>query len=279
LHSGASSGRPDRLGAESTRSSPLVRLTHLEVLYANRSAARWVRRSIPSIACFQARTSTRLDLPSARLLLRLRAHPSVTLLLFRVPSLALLAPVLSDIDHRAQWSLSFTCLGFRPSWRHHTHAATFRETSQVPLRCVLRLSQPLDALLRARVCELVSSRYRVQGSLCSGASLPAQPPFLVGRSLPPCRCFIVALRACFHFRRNQRAPTCDAPRLRGFYLRKAAFYESGYSPRPHPLPSSVSSPPGLPFSRRQYRLTQHLPLMMFPRLGLHAVCSPFGDQP
>jgi hypothetical protein len=29
-------------------------------------------------------------------------------------------------------------------------------------------------------------------SLCSGASLPAQPPFLVGRSLPPCRCFIVA---------------------------------------------------------------------------------------
>jgi len=182
-------------------------------------------------------------------------------------------------DHRAQWSLSFTCLGFRPSWRHHVHAATSRETSQVPLRSVLRLSQPLDGLLRTHACELISSRYRVQGSLCSGASLPAQPPFLVGRSLPPCRCFIVALRACFHFRRNQRAPTCDAPRLRGFYLRKAAFYESGYSPRPHPLPSSVSSPPGLPFSRRQYRLTQHLPLMMFPRLGLHAVCPPFGDQP
>ena len=151
-------------------------------------------------------------------------------------------------DHRAQWSLSFTCLGFRPSSRHHTRAATSRETSQVPLRSVLRLSQPLDGLLRTRACELVSSRCHVQGSVCSGASLPAQPPFLVGRSLPPCRCFIVASRACFRFRRNQRAPTCDASRLRGFYLRKAAFYESGYSPRPHPLPSSVLSPPGHPFS-------------------------------
>jgi hypothetical protein len=128
-----------------------------------------------------------LDLPSARLLLRLRAHPSVTRLLFRVPSFALLAPVLSDYDHRAQWSLSFTCLGFRPSSRHHTHAATSRETSQVPLRSVLRLSQPLDVLLRARACELVSSRCHVQGSLCPGASLPAQPPFLIGRSVPPCR--------------------------------------------------------------------------------------------
>jgi len=95
-------------------------------------------------------------------------------------------------DHRAQWSLSFTCLGFSPSSRHHTHAATSRETSQVPLRSVLRLSQPLDGLLRVRACELVSSRCHVQGSLCSGASLPAQPPFLFGRSLPPCRCFIVA---------------------------------------------------------------------------------------
>ena len=224
-----------------------MRLNHLEVLYVNRSTTCWVRRSIAFIACFQARTPTHLDLPSARLLLRLRAHPSVTYLLFRVPSLALLAPVLSDDDHRAQWSLSFTCLGFSPSSRHHTHAATSRETSQVPLRSVLRLSQPLDVLLRARACELVSSRCHVQGSLCSGASLPAQPPFLVGRSLPPCRCLIVASHARFCFHRSARALTCDAPRLRGLYLRKAAFHESGYSPRPRPLPSSVSSPPG-PFS-------------------------------
>jgi hypothetical protein len=70
-------------------------------------------------------------------------------------------------------------------------------------------------------------------------------------------------RTCFHFRRNQCASTCDAPRLRGFYLRKAAFRESGYSPRPRPLPSTVSSPPGPFFSRRRCHLTQHLPLMMF----------------
>jgi hypothetical protein len=81
--------------------------------------------------------------------------------------------------------------------------------------------------------------------------------------MPPCRCLIVASRVCFHFRRNRRAPTCDAPRLRGFYLRKAAFHDSGYSPRPRPLPSTVSSPPGPFLSRRRCRLTQHLPLMMF----------------
>jgi len=36
-----------------------------------------------------------------------------------------------------------------------------------------------------------------------------------------------------------RAPsTNDASRLRGFDPRRAAFFESGYSPRPKPLPSS-----------------------------------------
>lgn len=49
------------------------------------------------------------------------------------------------------------------------------------------------------------------------------------------------------------------------------------SPAPAPLFSFLSSRPS--FSRRQHRLTRHLPLMMFPRLGLHAFCSPFGDQP
>jgi hypothetical protein len=40
------------------------------------------------------------------------------------------------------------------------------------------------------------------------------------------------------FRRLARTPTCDASRLRGFYLRQVAFLRSGYSPRPKPLPSS-----------------------------------------
>jgi hypothetical protein len=79
-------------------------------------------------------------------------------------------------DHRAQWSLSFTCLGFRPSSRHHTHAATSHETSQVPLRSVLRLSQPLDGLLRARACELVSSRCHVQELSVQGLLSPRSHP-------------------------------------------------------------------------------------------------------
>jgi hypothetical protein len=41
-----------------------------------------------------------------------------------------------------------------------------------------------------------------------------------------------------NFRRLACKSTCDAPRLRGFNLRQAAFLESGYSPRPRPLPSS-----------------------------------------
>jgi hypothetical protein len=40
------------------------------------------------------------------------------------------------------------------------------------------------------------------------------------------------------FRRLALPSTCDASRLRGLDLRRAAFFESGYSPRPKPLPSS-----------------------------------------
>jgi len=40
------------------------------------------------------------------------------------------------------------------------------------------------------------------------------------------------------FRRRACEPTRDASRLRGLYLRQAAFLGSGYSPRPKPLPSS-----------------------------------------
>jgi hypothetical protein len=40
------------------------------------------------------------------------------------------------------------------------------------------------------------------------------------------------------FRRLACTSTGEASRLRGLYLRQAAFLESGYSPRPKPLPSS-----------------------------------------
>jgi len=80
------------------------------------------------------------------------------------------------------------------------------------------------------------------------------------------------------FAKANALPTCDAPRLRGFYLRKAAFHKSGYSPRPCPLPSSVSSPPGSFFSRRRRCLTQHLPLMMFASWVFTSSRSPFSAR-
>lgn len=45
-------------------------------------------------------------------------------------------------------------------------------------------------------------------------------------------------RSCSDFHRNTPESTCAASRLRGLYLRRAAFLRFGYSPRPKPLPSS-----------------------------------------
>jgi len=56
------------------------------------------------------------------------------------------------------------------------------------LRSVLRFSQPLDGLLRARARGSVSPRCHVQDPSRSGCSPRARPPSLFERSLPPCRC-------------------------------------------------------------------------------------------
>lgn len=45
-------------------------------------------------------------------------------------------------------------------------------------------------------------------------------------------------RSCSDFHRNTLESTCAASRLRGLYLRRAAFLRFGYSPCPKPLPSS-----------------------------------------
>jgi hypothetical protein len=100
--------------------------------------------------------------------------------------------------------------------RPHSRAATFRESSQPSLRSVLRFSQPLDGLLRSEARRLISSRCHVQGLARSGASLPAQPPSLVGRSCPQA----VRSGATHPLARAAIAPI---PRLRGLHLREAAF--------------------------------------------------------
>lgn len=45
-------------------------------------------------------------------------------------------------------------------------------------------------------------------------------------------------RSCSDFHRLTLESTYAASRLRGLYLRRAAFLGFGYSPRPKPLPSS-----------------------------------------
>jgi hypothetical protein len=185
----------------------------------------------------------------------MRAHPALMRLLFRVPSLTIPAQNLSIS--------SFTCLGFRPSSRHHEHAATDREVSQNLATVRPRLSQPLDGFIRAFARRLISSRCHVQGSFCSRGFSPRAATLPHRKKFSPLPLLHRRLRLHFHFRRSDCATTCDASRLRGFYPRKAAFHESGYSPRPQPLPSSVSSPPGSFLSRRRHRFTQRVPLVVF----------------
>jgi hypothetical protein len=130
-------------------------------------------------------------------------------------------------------------LGFVPSSRHHSKAATiYHGASQAPLRSVRRFSQPLDGLFRSPARRLISSRCHVQGHLSFrgfspvAATLPHRKE-LSSMSLLPRRSHPRS-----DFRRLACKSTRDASRLRGLYLRQAAFLRSGYSPRPKPLPSS-----------------------------------------
>jgi hypothetical protein len=154
-------------------------------------------RKSRSSACFQARACAVLDLPSARLLLRLRAHPSLMRRLFRVPS-----PLLPARDLSVRASPAWVSPLFATSRTRSHHSRGFPH----PALFHPRLSQPLDGLLRTSARGLISSRCHVQGSFCPGASLPAQPPFLVGRSLPPCRCCTVAHSPALAFASTDRLP-------------------------------------------------------------------------
>ena len=90
-------------------------------------------------------------------------------------------------------------LGFRPSSRHHSIAATIpRDASHAPLRSVLRFSQPLDGFFRSRACRLISSRNHVQGHLSFRGFSPVAATLPLRKELPPCRCCIAA---------RTRAPT------------------------------------------------------------------------
>jgi len=75
----------------------------------------------------------------------------------------LLRPFTMPITFRCAAHLP---LGFFPSSRHHSRAATFfREASRAPLRSARRFSQPLDGFFRSSACRLIPSRSHVQDSL------------------------------------------------------------------------------------------------------------------
>lgn len=164
---------------------------------------------------------------------------------------------------------SFTLpTGFSPSSRLHFGAATFREGSHA-----LATVRPQAFSTSRRFSPRPSSQaYFIPlprpGSLPFRGFSPRAATLPHRKELAP----VSLLHRRFarrYFRGTDVLPLFDAPRLRGFYPRKAAFHESGYSPRPQPLPSSVSSPPGSFLSRRRRRITQRVPLLVFSRRGLH----------
>lgn len=182
------------------------------------------------------------------------------LLLFRAPSPIHLAARLSTTASPA--------LGFDPSSRLHSRAATFLHrppTAHFDPRSGFRSLFTVSSALELAGLFHPAATSRV---LCrSGASLPAQPPFLFGRSLPPCRCCIAARRARSDFRRLALTATNDASRLRGFDPRRAAFLGFGYSPHPRPLPSSDSFSSRLTHST-WCRLSPPPPALVVRKLGL-----------
>jgi len=133
-----------------------LRSARSEVLYANRFAAHWVHRASSASRLFQSagERHSRSAVPPVRLKTEL-ILPHATPLQSPFTQF----PRRSSFDARLHLPL-----GFRPSSRHHSSAATIpRGTSHAPLRSVLRFSQPLDGFFRSRACRLISSRSHVQG--------------------------------------------------------------------------------------------------------------------
>jgi len=155
-------------------------------------------------------------------------------LLFRVPSPRLLA----RFTFRSELHLPrFLALFATSLERSHF----FAKAPTPSLRSVLRFSQPPDVFLRAPAHGLISSRCHVQGLARSGASLPVQPPSLIGRSCPR------AVGPGATHPLAQVAITLG-PRLRGLHPHEAAFEATQlFTTRPAaPLLGLLSSRPSLP---------------------------------
>jgi hypothetical protein len=108
--------------------------------------------------------------------LAIRVHPLMPTCLFGVPSLFLPTLPFGVVSTAWVFFLLVTL----------SKASTYRSGSTPSLCSVLRLSQPLDGLLRFRCCGLISSHCHYQGSSVQGF-LPLRSPCsssLLGAPMP-----------------------------------------------------------------------------------------------
>ena len=147
-------------------------------------------------------------------------------------------------------------LGFVPSSRHHSNAATFvRGASHAPLRSVRRFSQPLDGFFRSRACRLIPSCSHVQGHLSfrgfspEAADLPHQKirfllavvssPLVSALRLSPAHLYVH--ERCLSASRPCSAPG-RVPQVRLFTSPKAApLFEFHAPPGPCSLDAGLRS--------------------------------------
>jgi hypothetical protein len=157
---------------------------------------------------------------------------------------------------------SFTCLGLGPSSRLHPSAATSRTGSQTRTSIRPRVfSTPRRFAPRSgsQACFIPLPR---PGSSRSGASLLAQPPSLIGRSMPPGRLSGATLTL------SRELPRRSGPGFEAFIYARPRSVGRRYSPRPTSLPSSGSSPPGSHFPR----MVAGLPTTRRSRRFFHRAC-------
>jgi hypothetical protein len=190
-------------------------------------------RAPPSRGSHQPRFTCRGSWPSRDLT---RARPRSGR---RIRGCAIQAPSLFQ-GPDGRWIRSPNRAEARPAVRPRAfRLSTDAKASTASLRSVLRFSQPLDGLLRARARGFVSPRCHVQDPSRSGCSPRARPPSLFERSCP------LAVT-----RRPLTAEAAAMERRLGFeaFIRaRVRCLRARYSPARSSLPSSGSSPPGLRF--------------------------------
>lgn len=210
-----------------------------------------------SPSLFPCPRETRPSRPSAG-----RFHPASLFLLrrlFRAPSRQL-CPTLSG---------GASCQGLVPRYDITRTRPPVARAPRASLRSVLRRSQPLDGLLRARAPRLVSSSSRVQGlsavqgllpprSAALSSSVASPLPLATGRSAgpfdPPSTSGGLGFEASFHA--------------------KARSHRLGVEPDRWPLPSSGCFSSRCPALRMGPRVPRYPPLVTLSSTGLRLRVRP-----